>query len=150
VKYRALSDATEKRNREAAQLLKQLTDHINELQAKLNDAHRAQEIKDANNQAAVDKARADLRAARAAHGGRLRDPNATGGGGCGGAGAAAGPGAGAGAGAAGAGEAGGLLSVQLSDLLARLTGEADDINRAYAACRADAYTVRGLAAPTAP
>ncbi|MGV0960097.1 MAG: hypothetical protein ACOYB1_09700 [Limnohabitans sp.] len=39
-------------------------------------------------------------------------------------------------------EAGGLLSAQLSGLLQRLAREADDINVAYASCRADAYTVR--------
>lgn len=39
-------------------------------------------------------------------------------------------------------EAGGLLSEQLSGLLQRLAREADDINVAYASCRADAYTVR--------
>jgi hypothetical protein len=149
-KYGLLVEATKTQKREAGALLKQLTDRVNELQAKLNDAHRAQEIKDANNQAAVDKARADLRAARAAHGGQLRDPNAATGRGCSGAGAEAGSGPSPGAGAADQAEAGGLLSVQLSDLLARLTGEADDINRAYAACRADAYTVRGLPAPADP
>lgn len=39
-------------------------------------------------------------------------------------------------------EAGGLLSVQLSELLGRVLREADDINVAYSSCRADVYTVR--------
>lgn len=40
-------------------------------------------------------------------------------------------------------ETSGLLSAELSGLLQRLAREADDINTAYASCRADAYAVRG-------
>ena len=47
-------------------------------------------------------------------------------------------------GAADPAQAGGLLSAELSGLLRRLTREADDINAAYASCRADAYTLRTL------
>jgi hypothetical protein len=39
-------------------------------------------------------------------------------------------------------QTGGLLSAELADLLQRLARDADDINGAYASCRADAWTVR--------
>lgn len=74
--------------------------------------------------------------------GRLRDPHATGcGAGGGGATSAATPAAGDRAGDPT--QTSGILSVELSGLLQRLTREADDINAAYASCRADAYAVRG-------
>ncbi len=44
-------------------------------------------------------------------------------------------------------ETGGLLSVQLSDLLVRLLREADEGNNAYISCRSDAYTVRDQTVP---
>jgi hypothetical protein len=134
----------------ANRLLQSLTEQVHSLEAALKDWHTKQEIKDANDAKVISDQAARLRAlAAASPGGQLRDPNATG---CrrGGAGpdgkAAAAPGGGASDGAEGAG----LLSAQLSGLLLRLTGEADLVNRAYAACRADAYTVRGLPAPADP
>jgi hypothetical protein len=134
--------------KDAAAKLKALQDEVADWQAKFNDARRAQEIKDGNAQAANDKAARDLRAAAARNAGRLRDPNSEeprcgGGGGS----AQAGSGGSAGTGTGNATEGGGLFSERASELLQRLTQEADDINRAYASCRADAYQVRGLTAP---
>jgi multidrug efflux pump subunit AcrA (membrane-fusion protein) len=137
--------------REASEKLAKLTAERDQAQAMLNDARRAQEIKDGNNQAAVDKARRDLRAAVAAGGERLRDPwaeSARCGGG--GAGADGGPGAGAGPGARDGAQTGGLLSAELTRRLDQRQLEADTINIAYATCRADVYRVRGLAVPAAP
>lgn len=99
-----------------------------------------QELKDAQHQQTV-AALTDRLRGLADPAGRLRDPNA----------ARCGPGSGrpqddppaAPGGRPGdPAEAGGLLSAQLSGLLQRLTREADDINVAYASCRADAYAVR--------
>ncbi len=100
-----------------------------------------QELKDAAHQKTVASLSDRLRAL-ADPSGRLRDPNA----------ARCGPGSGRpqddppaapGDRPGDATEGGGLLSAQLSGLLQRLTREADDINVAYASCRADAYAVRG-------
>lgn len=109
-------------------------------EAELQDLKNQQELKDATYQ----KTTADLsdrlrRAAGAA--GRLRDPHAPGCG-AGGSGATSQAASAATGGAADPAEAGGLLSVPLTDLLAETLREADDINVAYASCRADAYTVR--------
>lgn len=74
---------------------------------------------------------------------RLRDPNAApdrclGGGPADPVAAAAAPGA------ADAAETGGLFSAGATRLFERLTREADDINIAYASCRADAAAVRAI------
>lgn len=125
--------------KEARELLEKLTAEVAAAQAKLNDARKAQEKKDAENERTIAAQARRLVDAAAAHGGQLRDPNGPGG-------CRASPegqgGAAAGAGGKDPAEAGGLLSKQLSGLLARLTGEADDINAAYASCRADAVEVR--------
>lgn len=111
----------------------------------MNEARRAQEIQDGNAKATIERQRTQLAAlSRAGGGGGLRDPYAEacrprGGGG----GAPGHVAAGAGGGAGDAAEAGGLLSAPLEGLLLELTLEADVVNRAYAACRADALTVRG-------
>ncbi|MES2187942.1 MAG: hypothetical protein V4505_25550 [Pseudomonadota bacterium] len=84
--------------------------------------------------------------------GRLRDPNATPavarcGSGSGGQGV---PGdAGAGHRDGDGAETGGLLSKELSGLLRARLDEADDINRAYAACRPDARALRNATAAAA-
>lgn len=106
----------------------------------LRDFKTNQDIQDAKAQSTV----ADLsRRLRQLGGpaGRLRDPNAHG---CGGSsGGPAGEAATATrSGAADPAEAGGLLSVPLTELLQRALRESDDINIAYASCRADAYAVR--------
>jgi hypothetical protein len=129
---------------EARLLLEKLTAEVKQLQARLIDAQKAQEKKDANNQAVIDAQARRLADAAAAHGGQLRDPN-----GCGRGGASP---EGQGGAAAGTGEehraeAGGLLSAQLSRLLGKLTREADNINAAYESCRADAVNVRQALEP---
>lgn len=119
---------------------------LSEIQ-RANKAERAlqafknnQEQKDATNQKTI----ADLseRLRRLADPvGRLRDPNAPG---CGNGGGSP-PGEVApapGDRPADQPEAGGLLSAELGGLLQRITREADDINAAYASCRADAFAVR--------
>jgi hypothetical protein len=126
---------------EATALLKKLTAERDALQAQVNDMRKAQEKKDADNAKLIATQAARLRdLAAASPGGQLRDPNA--GRGCGRAGAESGPAAAAGSGAEHAAEAGGLLSKELSGLLIRLTGEADDINAAYESARADALMCR--------
>ena len=79
----------------------------------------------------------------AATAGRLRDPNAAAAG-CrsGGAGASTTDPGLADPDAADAAEAGGLFSAGATELLQRLTREADAINAAFASCRADALSVR--------
>ena len=117
-------------------------DKVAEREAALQDAKELQESKDATYQ----KTTADLsdRLRRAAGpAGRLRDPHAPGCG-AGGSGATGQAASAAIGGAADPAEAGGLLSVPLTDLLAETLREADDINVAYASCRTDAYTVRAV------
>jgi len=112
-------------------------------QEKLNGALAAQERTDNANKEIVADLEGKLRAARAVSGGRMRDPNATGcrsGGQDPGGQVAASPG-GSGSNPA---EAGGLLSADLTGLLDKLTKESDDINVAYASCRADSFNVRAL------
>lgn len=127
---------------EAATLLADETEKTRLLERALQAAINQQELKDATNQKTVSDLSDRLRSL-AGFGMRLRDPNATPAGCWPSGGGAQGPAAtAAGDRPADPVEAGGLLSVQLSDLLARLLREADDINVAYASCRADAYSVR--------
>jgi hypothetical protein len=106
----------------------------------LTTAKHNQEQKDAKHTQTIATYAARLRAA-AGPAGRLRDPNAPQ---CRGSGdrPPGDPATAAGAGATDRAEAGGLLSEPLTELLQRLAREADDINAAYASCRADAYAVR--------
>lgn len=108
----------------------------------LRQARYSQEVANATNRKTVAELGAQLR--DLAPDGRLRDPNAAGGCGGGSGGAEAGTTAGPAAGAGNAGPASGLLSTELSGLLQRLAEEADEVNLAYIACRADAYSTRGL------
>lgn len=105
---------------------------------RLQEHKQAQEITDDINQKNTAELSARLRTAVGA--GRLRDPNAR-------ACPAAVPGAAAdtGAGAAHDPEAAGLLSEDITRLLARVTREADQVNLAYISCRADSAHVRGVA-----
>jgi TolA-binding protein len=130
----------EQQQRDAKAKLDKLTHERDAAQAQLDAANTELEKQ-------LEKRRIDNRAATAAlaaaadrNGGRLRDPNASGGCGRGGAEgeapAAAGDHQGHGA------EAAGLLSTQLSGLLQRLTREADEVSDAYAACRADDLSIR--------
>lgn len=99
-----------------------------------------QELQDANNQKTVADLSDRLRRL-AGPSGRLRDPQA---GGCGAGGSGA-PGAAtpaAAGGATDAAQAGGLFSAAATDFLLQLARDADDVNAAYASCRADADAVR--------
>jgi len=95
-----------------------------------------QEIKDAKNKTTTAALATKLAAMSAAAGGRLRDPNAETG--CGGSGGSSSrpPTATASDSNDDGAKTGGLLSTQLSGLLQRLNAEADEINNAYASCRA--------------
>lgn len=148
---RAEADHTAAIERLHADAAAQLADEVNKTRSAeqaLNDAKNDQELKDATHTQTIAGLSDRLRRA-AGPAGRLRDPNfqsgaapcGRGGGGPQGEHAAA-----AGAGAADKPETGGLLSAELSGLLQRLNREADDINAAYASCRADAYTVRSAPA----
>lgn len=108
-------------------------------QMELQDAHEALEIANAERQRASADADRRLAAAVAAGAGRLRDPHAAA---CRTAGPAPQGASHATGGGADPAEAGGLLSVQLTDLLGRLMREAQQVNDAYAACRQDAIDVR--------
>ena len=109
----------------------------------LHDFKNKQELKDAEHQKKVAGMAEQLRRA-AGPAGRLRDPNAQAGAGRGCSGdspkaeAAAAPDRRADNPA----ETGGLFSAGATELLKRLTGEADEVNAAYASCRADALQLR--------
>jgi hypothetical protein len=98
------------------------------------------EITDAKNRTTVAGLERRLRNA-AGPAGRLRDPNQAG---CGsGSGGAKDPAAASPVNrAADPAEAGGLFSAGATELLQRLTREADEINMAYSSCRADALSLR--------
>lgn len=113
--------------------------------AKAEEALRAfkdqQEIKDADNRKVID-AQGKRLSALAGSAGRLRDPHQTDR--CGGRGSSATspqtPASGVGGNDTAQGT--GLLSKELSGLLQRLMSEADVINVAYVACRADGEAIR--------
>lgn len=107
----------------------------------LRVANNKQDLQDATHQKTIMDLSDRLRRA-AGPAGRLRDPNTSQ---CGGSGHSP-PGDAATATAAGPADraqAGGLLSEPLTELLQRLARDAEDINAAYASCRADAFTLRG-------
>lgn len=106
----------------------------------LKELKLQQEKSDAKNQSTVKNLESRLRIA-AGDAGRLRDPNASGCGVGGGGTPGADPAA-AGVGQADSTETGGLFSAGATELLQRLTREADEINNAYASCRPDAVTLR--------
>ncbi|WP_290906255.1 hypothetical protein [Aquabacterium sp.] len=138
--------AVDQQKKRAAELLATETAKARAAEDALRQFKDQQEIKDHANERTVAGLERRLADAAAAHGGRLRDPNAAGcGGGGGGAAAPAGPAAGdRPADDAGAG---GLISVQLSDLLRSRLRRADEINNAYIACRATALNDRAAQAP---
>jgi hypothetical protein len=131
----------EQQKKEAAEKLAALTKERDAAQARANESHRQQEIKDANNRKTIADQVARLRAlSAAAPGGQLRDPNA--GRGCGGAkpeGDAAADGRGSTDDAA---AAGGLVSAPLSGLLREQAGGADKWADLYGRARADALMCR--------
>ena len=125
---------------EAATLLEAERTKTAKAERALREFKDSQEVKDVDARKRVDELSARLRSL-----GRLRDPNATpADSGCGPSrsGAETAVAAAPGAGRVNAPEAGGVLSVQLDDLLQRLMREADEVNIAYASCRADAFNVR--------
>lgn len=138
--YRA---AIEKTQNQAAQRLAQETARVAALDAALRDRVDEQNRKDKDHAKTVTALTGRL-AAYTGPGMRLRDPHATGcgggGGGAGAQGAAAAPG-----GEGSPAETSGLLSVPLTELLGRIVREADELNTAYASCRADAFALRGQA-----
>lgn len=125
---------------EAAMLLIAESTKAEVAERALNDFKTNQELKDAANKNTVAGLENRLRYAAGAAG-RLRDPNTTGCRGGGGGSKSVDP-ASADLGAEDTAEAGGLFSVGATALLQRLTREADDINIAYASCRADAMNMR--------
>jgi hypothetical protein len=105
----------------------------------LQDFKNKQEKDDAEHQQTVSNLSEQVRIL-AGNAGRLRDPNAGRGHSCSGSASTA-PATPA-AGTADTTETDGLFSKGATELLERLTREADEINNAYASCRADAQAVR--------
>lgn len=133
--------ATNKLKADAAGTLADETARANAAERALQDFTDSQNLKDRDHE----KTNADLsdrlRRAAAGSAGRLRDPHATG---CG-AGSSSPQGeapSAPGDRPADGAETGGLLSVPLTNLLAKALRESDGINAAYVSCRADAFTVR--------
>lgn len=131
------AEVAQQKQEAARELLYQMS-KTNEAERKLALNVSQQEVKDGLNSNAIDDLSAQLRTA--ARGGRLRDPNggrgACGSGAAGTAARSARPGQDNGA------EAPGLLSAELTGLLQRLQREADDINNAYASCRAERWSLQ--------
>lgn len=134
--------ATDQIKADARTKLADETAKVRTAEQALQDFKHKQELKDAHNQTTVAGLAARIRVL-AGPSGRLRDPNATG---CrGGSDSAPGQVAAApGDSANDRTETGGLLSEQLSGLLRARIEEADTINNAYIACRADIWAVRAV------
>lgn len=131
---------------EAADTLAKETERVLLIEQALHQSKNNQDLKDEQNSQTIAGLSSRLHARFGAAGSaapavRLRDPNASQ---CGGSGDSAPryPATATAARATDRAEAGGLLSAELAGLLRDLTREADEINVAYASCRADAYTVR--------
>jgi len=137
--------AITKQKAEAVATLASETDKVHRAEQALQDFKNHQELQDADHKKTVADLSDRLRRI-AGPAGRLRDPNAAGCGGSSGGAKGSDPAA-AGDRPADPAQAGGLLSAELSGLLAGLTKEADDINIAYASCRADAFAIRATAPP---
>lgn len=129
---KALSDAIEKQKESAAALLKSEQNKTASIEARLNQALQQQEHKDAINDAIVSDLTKRLAAAR------LRDPGARSGSG----GPASATAASAPSGAADNPSATGLLSAEATGFLRDFAREADEVNAAYASCRADSFNIR--------
>lgn len=144
---RAMSEAQaqiEGSKRAAADSLATETAKTRSAEQALQSFKNAQELQDGVHQKTVADLSDRLRRLADSHAGRLRDPHAVGAAECGagGGGTPGQPPTAPANRAADPAQAGGLLSAELAGLLQQLTREADDINVAYASCRADAYTVR--------
>lgn len=133
--------AVDKLKTEAAETLGAQTRKVLALERALADAKAQLEIDYEKRRMDSKAASVVLDAAAARNGGRLFDPHA---GGCrsSGGGTESAPAASAGGGEGAGAQAGGLLSVQLSDLLRGRLQEADAVNDAYAICRADSIMLR--------
>jgi hypothetical protein len=134
--------ATRQLKAEAAGTLATETAKTQAAERGLADFKNQREIQDAKNRTTVAGLERRLRDA-AGPAGRLRDPNAAG---CGpsGGGAQGEVAASPSGGATDVAQAGGLFSAGATELLQRLTREADEVNLAYASCRADALNTRTL------
>ncbi|HCY15254.1 MAG: hypothetical protein A2Z93_04055 [Curvibacter sp. GWA2_64_110] len=128
--------ALSKQKVDAARLLAAETARANEAERRARELLAEQEKRDAKNLNTVAGLQGRLRAL-AGPAGQLRDPNAQPGRGCGSGGAQGAPATGATDRPADGAETGGLLSAELSGLLQTRLTEADQINIAYASCRAD-------------
>jgi hypothetical protein len=133
--------ALTKQKAEAAALLSSETAKVQAAEAAMLKFHFENELKDRTNEKAISLLADKLHRATG-NSGRLRDPNATTGCGQGGGGAQGQDTASSGDSAADGALPGGLLSEQLTGLLTERTKQADTINNAYRACRADAYEIR--------
>jgi hypothetical protein len=132
--YEQLTAKVIRQKMEAAALLKKLTAERDALQARINEGHNAQEKKDANNVATVDRLSRQLASVQ------LRDPGARP------RDCRAGPQGNAattsGDRAADDAAGGGVLSDEATRFLRSFAREADDINAAYESARADALICR--------
>jgi hypothetical protein len=132
--YEQLTAKVIRQKIEAADLLKKLTAERDALQARINEGHNAQEKKDANNQATVDRLSRQLASVQLRDpGARSRDCRASP------QGDAAAP---TGNRAADDAAGGGVLSDEATRFLRSFAREADDINAAYESARADALICR--------
>lgn len=136
--------ATVELKREAREALDAQKKLVADAERSLQEFKNQQEVKDATNQNTVASLSGRLRDLVRVNDGRLRDPNATG---CrsSSSGSESGTTSASNAGASNGTETGGLLSQQLSNLLLQRLNEADTINNAYIACRADTYKLRAVA-----
>jgi hypothetical protein len=132
--------ATNQLKADAAARLASETERVRETERAMQIQLSNQNLKDATHEKIVADLSGRIRLA-AGPAGRLRDPNATG---CGRGGGStpADPATGADGGATDGAQTGGLLSVPLTELLAKALRESDEINVAYVSCRSDAFKVR--------
>lgn len=136
--------ALAKQKKEAAALLANETAKTKISEEALSNLKNLRELQDVENQKTVAGLSARLRDL-AGPTERLRDPHAAGCG-CGGRGAT-GQAAGADVDRADNGaDAGGLVSQPLTDLLFKITDNAEQINLAYISCRADSVSTRAISA----
>lgn len=127
---------------EAAATLADEKDKTRAIELKWSEFKNQQEVKDGKAQQVVAGYKSRIAGLLRSTGGRLRDPNAESG--CGSSSGNPNPQAPASASnsAEHTSQTGGLLSEALSGLLAELTSEADQLNIAYASCRADSMNLR--------
>ena len=125
---------------DAAATLASETERVRERERAMQIQLSNQNLKDATHEKIVADLSGRIRLA-AGPAGRLRDPHADG---CGrgSGGTPADPVTGTDGGATDGAQTGGLLSVPLTDLLAKALRESDAINVAYISCRADSFKVR--------